>query len=736
VLPSPQTLLSTLNAEQRQAVEWKGQHALVLAGAGSGKTRVLTTRLAWLMGQEHSSAHGLMAVTFTNKAAKELQTRVEALLGHVTKRLWIGTFHGLAHRLLRYHAEAVQLSPQFQIIDESDQKSLLKRLYRDQQWDEKSFPMQRLLRFIQALKEKGDVHPQKVEEEAGKDQWLVEGFNFYQALCRQESLVDFPELLIRSIILLREHPAIAHHYTNRFQHILVDEFQDIAPLQYAWMKNLSSSTTSIMAVGDDDQTIYGFRGASVEGMQRFLLEYAPVQLFKLEQNYRSMGTILDGANAVITHNSSRLGKALWTQQSAGEAIKITVAESEESEARGMVRWIQQALQAGCSASDIAILYRTNVQSRTFEQALMQARIPYRVYGGMRFFERAEIRLAIAYLRVAQSPSDSAALFRMMSTPSRGIGEKTIQSIQQYAHERGVSSWQAIQSLSKEPGRSAKALVRFVTEVNTLLNTAKQTPFPHSVSAIIEASGLIEHYRNKAEDERVEHLYALSTSALSFNPETWRLMDPEAPFVEDLALFLGQASLDGEDSSRDVTQESIQLMTIHAAKGLEFKRVAVVGLEEGLFPHENCLANEIEEERRLMYVAMTRAREQLVLSYALTRSVFGQLRYGLPSRFLKEIPSALTEHYQISQWGDWLKNLAIPSDKNAYPIDSDYSETAAPSQSSESSVWKKGQPIFHNTLGEGIILKIEQMGHFSRLQIRFKRHGEKWLDSRYAPLAAV
>lgn len=735
MIASSQTLLEVLNPNQREAVEWAGRHALVLAGAGSGKTRVLTTRLAWLMEHQHCFPSSLMAVTFTNKAAKELQTRVEALLGGLARRVWIGTFHGLAHRVLRYHAEAAGLPSTFQIIDDSDQKSLLKRIYRDRNWDEKIFPLTRLLRFIQGLKEAGKVSAQEVRQEAGDEPWLFEGFESYQSRCRAEGLVDFPELLLRCIALLETVPSVAEHYASRFKHVLVDEFQDIAPLQYLWMKRMCGPNTTIMAVGDDDQTIYGFRGASVEGMQRFLLEYAPVQLFKLEQNYRSMGCILDAANAVIENNSQRLGKALWTQQPKGETILVAQAESEESEARGIIRWIQVALKAGISASEIAVLYRTNVQSRALEQALMQARIPYRVYGGMRFFERAEIRLAVAYLRVAQSPLDSTALLRMINTPVRGIGDKTLELAQQSAQQHGVSVWDALQAMAHEGGRSGKALAGAVQHIKQLVSICRNTAFPENVRAVIEASGLIEQYRSKSEDERVEHLYALMTSAMSFDPDMWRAMEPEAPEVEDLALFLGQASLDAEEGKAVDAPEAIQLMTVHSAKGLEFSRVAVVGLEEGLFPHENCLADEIEEERRLMYVAMTRAREHLVLSGARTRTVFGQLRYGPPSRFLKEVPPLLVERFQISQWGDWLKNEATSTDTEKHPVDSETTISEVPVTQAKDR-WRMGLPVFHTTLGEGVILKVEAAGEHSRLHVRFKRHGEKWLDSRYAPLAVL
>ncbi len=729
------TWLESLNAEQRQAVEWPGRHALILAGAGSGKTRVLTARLAWLIQQNLCAPYQILAVTFTNKAAKELQSRIEKQLGGVSRRVWVGTFHGLAHRLLRYHAETAGLPSTFQIIDDSDQKSLLKRIYNDKAWDEKKFPLPRLLGFIRDLKEQGHHEDDIVLKAAADELWLAEGFKAYQLKCSQDGLLDFADLLIKSIHLLEHDASIAAHYAARFKHILVDEFQDIAPLQYRWLKCLAGPHTTIMAVGDDDQTIYGFRGASVEGMQQFLMEYAPVQIFKLQQNYRSLACILNAANTVIEYNSQRLGKSLWTQQEAGEPIIVAQAESEDAEARGIIRWILVALKAKVPASEIALLYRTNVQSRALEQALMQARIPYKVYGGMRFFERAEIRLAIAYLRVAQSPADNTALIRMINMPSRGMGAKTLESAQAQARMKNISLWEALREFAQEGGRAGKALSGVITLISQLTHLCAVTAFPNNVRVILEASGLIEHYRSKSEDDRVEHLYALITSATTFDPDVWREMEPDAPYVNDLALFLGQASLDSDVDKEGEVQEAVQLMTVHSAKGLEFSRVAVVGLEEGLFPHENSIGREIEEERRLMYVAMTRAREHLVLTWARTRNVYGQLRYGIPSRFLKEVPSALIETFQISQWGDWLKIDASLTDKKEHSVD--FEGSSKDERKDFSSKWLMGQSVFHATLGEGVILKIESTsGAYERLQVRFKRHGEKWLDSRYAPLSKV
>src|SRR5215470_14133716 len=642
-------LLANLNPEQLAAVTLPHQSALILAGAGSGKTRVLTTRIAWLLATGQASPLSILAVTFTNKAAKEMLTRLSAMTPINIRGMWIGTFHGLCNRMLRAHYREARLPQLFQIMDTQDQLALIKRLYKAHDLDDNRYPPRQLQQFVADAKEKGQ-RPNQVE--AGDDftRRLVEHYALYDAMCQREGVVDFAELLLRSYELLAGNDALREHYRRRFSHLLVDEFQDTNALQYRWLRLLAGPATAVFAVGDDDQSIYAFRGANVANMQHFERDFAtaglPVTLIKLEQNYRSHGHILDFANALIRNNQVRLGKNLWTREGQGEPVRGFAAPSDIDEAAFIVDIAKGLAAEGLALSEVAVLYRSNAQSRVLEHALFNAALPYRVYGGMRFFERAEVKHALAYMRLLAAPDDDGAFLRVANFPPRGVGARTLETLQDQARLAGTSLWQAACSL-KVGGKAGASLGTFVRTIETMRAATAGAPLPETVEHVVEASGLKAHYTAERDgSERIENLEELVAAADSFLREAALQVAGEAETEtgDPLTAFLAHAALEAGETQAAEGRPALQLMTVHSAKGLEFHTVFVTGLEEGLFPHENSLSefDGVEEERRLAYVAITRARRRLYLTLAQSRMLHGQLRYNVASRFLDELPSGSTQ----------------------------------------------------------------------------------------------
>ena len=713
--------LAGLNPAQREAVTTP-HSALVLAGAGSGKTRVLTTRIAWLIREGLASPAGILGVTFTNKAAREMQTRLTAMLPVNPKQMWIGTFHGLANRLLRLHHRDVGLPATFQILDSQDQLAAIKRLLKTLQLSDETYPPRQVMSFINGSKEKG----LRADRFAPADHFevkLTEIWREYDRQCRREGVVDFAELLLASYELLSGNTALRQHYQSRFRHILVDEFQDTNRLQYAWLKCFAGDDNTVFAVGDDDQSIYAFRGAEVGNMRDFLSDYAAGEPIRLEQNYRSTSRILAAANAVIANNRGRLGKTLWTDAGEGEQIRVYRGWSDGEEAEFIAEEARALKREGVSLADVAVLYRSNAQSRALEHALFQAGLSYRVYGGLRFFERQEIKHALAYLRLLANPADDNALLRIINLPARGIGARTVDGIQMAARDSGDSLWQAACQVG---GRAAASVGRFVLLIEELRTAADTLGFAELVSHVIDASGLTAMYQaDKDGSERLENLSELVNAAVSFVPD-----DPAQAMVE----FLAHASLESGDHEAAAGEEAITLMTVHAAKGLEFDSVFLTGLEEGLFPHEQSFADPdgLEEERRLLYVAITRARRRLTLSYAQTRMLHGQTRYPLPSRFLDELPPELLHPINIEPVVRKPVETAAPwaptGRKTRTPV-----RTAAPEWVGG---FRVGQTVTPPKFGLGVITDAEAGGGESRVEVNFQDAGRKWLDLRYAKLSAV
>lgn len=720
-------LLAHLNEPQRTAVTLPHTSALILAGAGSGKTRVLTTRIAWLLAHGHVSPQGILAVTFTNKAAREMLTRVSAMVSANTRAMWIGTFHGLCNRFLRLHWREARLPQHFAILDAQEQVSFVKRVLKAHHVDETRHPPKECAWFIASAKEEG-LRPHEVEAHDEHTRQRVEIYRLYEAACQREGAVDFAELLLRTVEVLEQHEPLRQHYNARFRHLLIDEFQDTNALQYRWLRLMAGPECAVMAVGDDDQSIYAFRGAKVANMQSFTQDFAPVRLIRLEQNYRSQGTILDAANALIRHNKARLGKELWTDRGPGEPLRAFHGLTDNDEARFVVDRIQQALAEGTRPDHIAILYRSNAQSRLFEHALFNARIPYRVYGGLRFFERAEIKHALAYLRLISQPHDDHALLRVINFPPRGIGTRTIESLQAAARASGVSLWQVACSGSLA-GRSGQALLGFVQLIERLRRAASALPLPELVQLLIEASGLRSHYEaDRDGQDRLENLSELISAAESFMRESEDgAQDPSAEPTDPIAAFLAHAALEAGETQASDGRPALQLMTVHAAKGLEFDEVFITGLEEGLFPHENALQEGeagLEEERRLMYVAITRARRRLHLSSAQLRMLNGQTRYNVASRFLEEIPASLI------QW------LSAPPRASHLGRDAfaDWSSSAGASSSAPSAQrFQIGQQVRHARFGLGIIVKATGSGDQTEVEVNFYDYGLKRLALEYAKL---
>jgi len=727
-------LLSGLNPEQLAAVTLPPQHALILAGAGSGKTRVLTTRIAWLISTSQAGPHSILAVTFTNKAAKEMLTRLSAMLPINTRGMWIGTFHGLCNRLLRAHFREAGLPQLFQILDQADQLSAIKRLLKSLNVDDEKFPPRELQHFINAQKEQG-LRAAAVEAWDDFTRKRVELYEAYERQCQREGVVDFAELLLRSYELLERNEILRRHYQERFRHILVDEFQDTNRLQYRWLKLLAAGGANIFAVGDDDQSIYAFRGAEVGNMRDLEREFKVANVIRLEQNYRSHGNILDAANAIIKNNAARLGKNLWTEAGSGEPIRVFEALSDLDEARWIVDEIKALTRDGHARAEIALLYRSNAQSRVLEHGLFNAGLPYRVYGGLRFFERQEIKHALAYLRLIANADDDTAFARVVNFPTRGIGARSLEQLADAARARNSSLHAAIAGLS---GKAQSSLSGFAQLIARMREGSTGLPLPEVVDHVVELSGLREHYRNEKEGEdRLANLDELLNAAASFVAEEGSREAPAdgAEDSGDLASFLAHAALEAGEHQAGESDDAVQLMTVHSAKGLEFNMVFISGLEEGLFPHENSAQEEkgLEEERRLMYVAVTRARQRLYLSFAQTRMLHGQTRYNVVSRFLDEIPAALvkwlTPKFKTAQ-------VTEPRSKYApaYP-DRDVARIRAARQDSDSG-FHIGQNVRHTKFGVGVIVNAEGSDMDARVQVNFGHAGMKWLALSIAKLTSA
>ena len=739
--------LEHLNPEQLAAVTLPDrQHALILAGAGSGKTRVLTTRIAWLVKNGFVSPPGILAVTFTNKAAREMLTRLTAMLPINPRGLWIGTFHGLCNRMLRMHHRDAGLPQTFQILDTADQLAVVKRLLKAMDVDDDKFPPREVQWFINARKEEGQ-RAGEVQVTDDLSRRFIELYAAYDAQCQREGVVDFPELLLRSYELLARNELLRTHYAQRFRHLLVDEFQDTNRLQYRWLRLLAGPETSIFAVGDDDQSIYAFRGANVGNMADFERDYKVEKVIRLEQNYRSHGNILDAANALIANNANRLGKNLWTASGSGEPIRVFEGESDSEEARWIVEEAQSLAREGVRYQDMAILYRSNAQSRVLEHSLFSAGVSYRVYGGLRFFERAEIKHALAYLRLVENPDDDNAFLRISNFPPRGIGARSMEALQDAARAGSTSLYASIGALA---GKAGNALGIFRAKIEEMKSETRGLPLAEAVDHVIAKSGLVPHYQSEREGaDRIENLGELVNAAAAFNADesivdmaTGETTDPTV--MDPLTAFLAHAALEAGEHQAGEGQDALQMMTVHSAKGLEFHSVFITGLEEGLFPHEQSLPvrDGLEEERRLAYVAITRARERLYLSFAQTRMLHGQTRYNLPSRFFDEIPDGLLKWLtpRISERRALQPSFGGFSTWNRSRGPSGEAREAAKAKSfgngGSAGGFRVGQNVSHPKFGSGVIVDAEGQGNDARVQVNFGRQGVKWLAVAVAKLQAA
>jgi len=789
-------LLRHLNPEQRAAVTLPAVHALILAGAGSGKTRVLTTRIAWLLQTGLVSPGGILAVTFTNKAAKEMLTRLSSMLPLNVRGMWIGTFHGLCNRFLRAHHKLAVLPQSFQILDTQDQLSSLKRLYKQFGLDDERFPVRQMQWFINSCKEDG-LRAAAVPVRDDETRRKVEIYQLYEQQCQREGVADFAELLLRSYEVLRDHDPVREHYQRRFRHVLIDEFQDTNRLQYAWIKMLTGTgahgdvsapfmpSGSVMAVGDDDQSIYAFRGANVGNMADFVREFKVEHQIKLEENYRSGSNILDSANALISHNNNRLGKNLRTAQGPGEPVRLFEASSDFLEAQWVVEETKQLVRDGMARQEVAVLYRSNAQSRVIETALFNAGMPYKVYGGLRFFERAEIKNALAYLRLLENPRDDTSFLRVVNFPARGIGMRSIEQLQDAARASGCALSEAVTLVA---GKAGSNLGAFVASLDVLRERVQGCSLREIIEAMLEHSGLIAHYRADREGaDRVENLEELVNAAESFvttegfgrdavalpldelapaltqspasqgldadlaEAETF-LPDQETGETQSpLSAFLTHAALEAGDNQAQAGQDAVQLMTVHASKGLEFDCVFITGLEEGLFPHENSMTDKasLEEERRLMYVAITRARKRLYLSHSQTRMLHGQTRYNLQSRFFDELPDEALKWITPRHGANLSHSLGLGGASGSWS-DAGHASTTSlqrgdygrfaqavvQPKAQAQAQFQVGQKVFHNKFGEGTVRQLEGQGADARAQINFPRHGVKWLALSIAKLTPL
>ncbi len=736
-------LLANLNEPQRTAVTLPHTCALILAGAGSGKTRVLTTRIAWLLSTGQVSPSGVLAVTFTNKAAKEMLTRLSSMVQVNVRTMWMGTFHGLCNRFLRLHWREAGLPQTFTIMDTQEQLSLIKRILKQNNIDDEKFPPKQLSWFISSAKEEG-LRPNNVEAYDEYTRKQVELYQLYEATCQREGVVDFAELMLRCYEVLSKFEALREHYNARFRYILVDEFQDTNTLQYKWLRLLAGPNTAVLAVGDDDQSIYGFRGAKVANMQRFEHDFAPAKIIKLEQNYRSQGHILDAANALIRNNNGRLGKELWTDQGHGEPIRVFQGYSDGEEASFVLDSVKAAMNDGVPLDDIAILYRSNAQSRVFEHGLFSAGIAYRVYGGLRFFERAEVKHAMAYLRLINNPEDDNALLRVVNFPPRGIGAKSIENLQQVATATGVTLWQAA-CAGGAGSRAHVAMAQFIGLIEGMRIATKGLALPEIVRHLLDASTLKALYAaDKDGQDRVENLEELTSAADNFLRETGGVVHVEnfdgtiSESEDPVSAFLAHASLEAGDTQAAEGRAALQMMTVHSSKGLEFDYVFITGLEEGLFPHDNSLNDDggLEEERRLMYVAITRARKRLHFSYAQMRMLHGQTRYNVPSRFLDEVPA------ELLKWLSAKPRNLLAMEPHA-PLSGEYSDRNLSSFAASigsatriDSGFRIGQQVSHAKFGHGVIINAYGSGKNVQVEVNFVDHGIKRLALEYAKLTAM
>jgi len=738
-------ILNPLNDEQRAAVTAPAGATLVLAGAGSGKTRVLTHRIAWAIGALGAVPHNILAVTFTNKAAAEMRHRIETLLGVPGGAMWVGTFHGIAHRLLRLHHQLAGLPPGFQILDSEDQQRLIKKVIRAQELDETRFVPREVQHYINKLKDDG-IRPAQVKPGFDPMQQVLQKlYQNYEETCHRSGVADFAELLLRAYELLRDNASLRDHYRRRFTHVLVDEFQDTNAIQYAWTRLIAGDDGNPFVVGDDDQSIYRWRGARVENLRQFTRDYPEAQMFRLERNYRSTGNILGAANALIANNSGRLGKNLWTSDGKGERIRLYSAFNERDEADFVVGRIAEWQRQGGARREVAILYRSNAQSRALEESLLTARIPYRVYGGLRFYERAEIKDALAYLRLVANRNDDPSFERVVNLPTRGIGAKSLEGLRESARATNSSMWQAAAAmLSGTPGspgigelgnRGAAALLGFLKLIDQLDADTQGLPLHEQIDHVIQNTGLIEHYRkDKQQDKgeaRIENLDELVSAARGFNADEIS-PDNEGEKLPPLAAFLAHAALESGEGQAEEWEDSVQMMTLHTAKGLEFPLVFLVGMEDGLFPHQRSIddLDGLEEERRLCYVGITRAMKQLYISHAEQRRLHGMDSFGTPSRFISEIPEDLIEEVRprIQHSRPVIGQAWRPAQPAARLRDK-VEETAAPGI-------KLGARVRHGRFGDGVILNLEGHGPQARVQVNFERQGSKWLMLSYANLEVV
>ncbi|WP_229615190.1 DNA helicase II [Vibrio parahaemolyticus] len=718
----PSLLLDGLNDKQREAVAAPLENLLVLAGAGSGKTRVLVHRIAWLMSVEQASPFSIMSVTFTNKAAAEMRGRIEELMMGSASGMWNGTFHGICHRILRAHYLDAKLPEDFQIIDSDDQQRLLKRLIKAQNLDEKQWPARQVAWWINGKKDEGlrPAHIDAYHDPVTKT--YLQLYTAYQEACDRAGLVDFAEILLRAHELLRDNKFVREHYQARFKHILVDEFQDTNNIQYAWLRMMAGPECHVMIVGDDDQSIYGWRGAKVENIEKFTREFPSVTTIRLEQNYRSTKTILEASNTLIANNTERMGKELWTDGIVGEPISVYSAYNELDEARFAVNKIKEWQDKGGALNDAAMLYRNNAQSRVLEEALIQAGLPYRIYGGMRFFERQEIKDALAYMRLMANRNDDAAFERVVNTPTRGLGDKTLETIRRAARDRGCTMWEASVAMLDEQvlaGRAAGALGRFIELITALEDDTLEMPLHEQTDHVIKYSGLFAMYEQEKGEKskaRIENLEELVTATRQFEkPE-------EAEEMSLLTAFLTHAALEAGEGQADEFEDAVQLMTLHSAKGLEFPLVFMVGVEEGMFPSQMSAeeAGRLEEERRLCYVGMTRAMQKLYITYAEMRRLYGQDKYHKPSRFIRELPETCLDEVRMKA-------------QVSRPVSSGrFSQTAVKENFNETG-FSLGSRVMHPKFGEGTIINFEGSGPQSRVQIAFNGEGIKWLVTAYARL---
>ncbi|MEG9415487.1 DNA helicase II [Vibrio cholerae] len=720
----PSLLLDGLNDKQREAVAAPLENLLILAGAGSGKTRVLVHRIAWLMSVEEASPFSVMAVTFTNKAAAEMRGRIEELMHGTASGMWCGTFHGICHRILRAHYLDAKLLEDFQIIDSDDQQRLLKRLIKAHNLDDKQWPARQVAWWINNQKDEG-LRPAHINAFDPVTQTYLKLYTAYQEACDRAGLVDFAEILLRALELLRGNQHIREHYQARFKHILVDEFQDTNAIQYAWLRMMAGAQSNVMIVGDDDQSIYGWRGARVENIEKFTREFPSVNTIRLEQNYRSTKTILEASNTLIANNSERMGKQLWTEGLVGEPISVYSAYNELDEARFVVSKIKGWQEQGGTLTDCAILYRNNAQSRVLEEALLQASLAYRIYGGMRFFERQEIKDALSYLRLINNRNDDTAFERVINTPPRGLGDKTLETIRFAARDGGCTLWDASVGLLNDQvltGRAASALSRFVELINALEEEGIDMPLHVLTDHAVKTSGLLEMYQQEKGEKskaRIENLEELVTATRQFEkPE-------EAQDMTMLTAFLTHAALEAGEGQADEHDDAVQLMTLHSAKGLEFPLVFMVGVEEGMFPSQMSAeeAGRLEEERRLCYVGMTRAMQKLYITYAEMRRLYGQDKYHKPSRFIRELPEGCLDEVRMKA------QVSRPTSTGRF------SQTVVKESFNETG-FNLGSRVRHPKFGEGTIINFEGSGPQSRVQVAFNGEGIKWLVTAYARLEKV